>query len=236
MGDLKKQKLLVIAPHPDDEVIGCAGLIQKIKQEGGQVFVLFLTVGLTRDFSKKGMSNSLQRKKEIEKVASFLKYDKYSIALEGDNYHLHLDLVGQKKLMDIIERDSELAIEKLCPTIVAFPSLISYNQDHRIAAYATHAALRPSEKTLKHFVPTVLTYEEIADSWTMESVQSPNVFIKLTKKEVQTKLAALKLYQSQLRKSPNLRSSEALFALAGLRGKEVSTDFAESFKAFRINL
>lgn len=236
MIDLKKQKLLIIAPHPDDEIIGCGGLIQRIKKSGGKVYVLFLTVGLTRDFSKKGVSSSIQRKKEIEKVASFLKYDKYSIALEGDDYHLHLDLVGQKKLMDIIERDSELAIEKLHPTIVAFPSIVSYNQDHRIAAYATHAALRPSEKTLKHFIPTVLTYEEVADSWTMEATISPNVFIQLTKKEMQTKLDALKLYRSQLRKSPNLRSSDALFALAGLRGKEISADFAESFVNYRISL
>ena len=50
MFDFKGQKLLVIAPHPDDEVIGCAGLIQKIKNGGGKVFVLFLTVGDTNDF------------------------------------------------------------------------------------------------------------------------------------------------------------------------------------------
>ncbi|KKR86620.1 MAG: hypothetical protein UU34_C0012G0018 [Candidatus Curtissbacteria bacterium GW2011_GWA1_41_11] len=51
--DFKKQKLLVIAPHPDDEVIGCGGLIAKIKDAGGQVYVLFLTVGDSRDFTSK---------------------------------------------------------------------------------------------------------------------------------------------------------------------------------------
>src|SRR3990167_4258794 len=52
--DFKKQKLLVIAPHPDDEVIGCGGLIAKIKDAGGQVYVLFLTVGDTRDMELLG--------------------------------------------------------------------------------------------------------------------------------------------------------------------------------------
>ena len=77
MTSLIKQRLLIIAPHPDDEVIGCAGLIQKVKNNGGKVFVLFLTVGDTKDFSKKGISSLNDRKKEIKKVSSFLKYDSH---------------------------------------------------------------------------------------------------------------------------------------------------------------
>src|SRR3989344_9283508 len=84
VNSLIKQRLLVVAPHPDDEVIGCGGLIQKIKEGSGKVYILFLTVGETRDFSKKGISSLATRKKEIEKVAKFLQYDDYDIALEGE--------------------------------------------------------------------------------------------------------------------------------------------------------
>lgn len=236
MISLIKQRLLIIAPHPDDEIIGCGGLIQKIKKAGGKVFVLFLTVGDTNDFSKKGISTSLQRKKEIEKVASFLKYDKYDIALAGSKYHLKLDLLGQKKLMDVIERESSVSIEKIKPTIVAFPSPSSYNQDHRAAASATHATLRPAEKKAKHFVATLLSYEEPADLWNTTQQILPNVFLPITEKEARTKLQALKLYKSQLRPFPNLRSIKVLESLAILRGAQASTKFAEAFTTHRIVL
>ena len=236
MIDLKGQRLLVIAPHPDDDVIGCAGLIQKVKEKGGKVYVLFLTVGDTNDFSKKGISKIAQRKKEIEKVASFLKYDKYDIALVGSKYHLRLDLLGQKKLMDIIERGSSVSIEKTKPTIVAFPSFFSYNQDHRVAAQAAFSALRPQNRDSKHFVPIVLSYEEPADVWSIDGQTALNLFVPITEKEARTKLQALKFYKSQLRPFPNLRSIKALESLAILRGAQAGTEYAEAFTNHRIGL
>jgi len=236
MVNVKNQRLLIIAPHPDDEIIGCGGLIQKIKDKGGKVFVLFLTVGDTQDFSKTRKSSAIKRKKEIEKVASFLKYDKYDIALEGERYHLKLDLLGQKKLMDIIERESTVAIEKVKPTIIAFPSFYSYNQDHRVAAEATFAAVRPSNREAKHFIPTVLSYEEPADLWNKTQQILPNVFVPITEKETSIKLKAMHFYRSQLRMFPNLRSSKALQTLAVLRGAQAGREFAEAFVNYRIVL
>ena len=237
MLDLKgPQKLLVIAPHPDDEVIGCAGLIQKVKQNKGKVYVLFLTVGDTNDFSKTGSSSLTARKKEIENVSEFLEYDDYDIAFEGDDYHLKLDKLGQKKLMDVIERESKVSIEKIKPTIVVFPSASSYNQDHRIAALATHAALRPSNKESKHFVPTILKYEEAADLWSTEEKRSPDVLVSLSEAEINTKLKALRLYKSQDRPAPNTRSAKVLESLSILRGSQAGTQYAEGFISHRLIL
>jgi len=233
MFEPKKQKLLVIAPHPDDEVLGCGGLVKKIKDAGGKVYVLFLTVGDTRDFSKKGLSTGKERKREIEKVAKLLKIDNYHLVFEGDDYHLKLDLVGQKTLMGIIERESVVSIEKVKPTIVAYPSPSSYNQDHRIARIATHAALRPSATSDKHFVQMVLSYEEPADIWRLQNQPEPNLLVPLTKNEFNSKLAALKLYRSQLRPFPNPRSAKAIKALAMLRGSQCGQEFAEGFRLYR---
>ena len=230
--NLKNQRLLIIAPHPDDEVIGCGGLIQKIKQGGGQVFILFLTIGDTRDFSKKGFSTLDERKYEIGKVSKFLKYDDYDIALEGNEFHLKLDLLGQKELMDKIERESSVAIEKIKPTIIAFPSNTSYNQDHQIAARAAHASLRTSSSH-KHFIETVLSYESPADFWSLNDKLTRNFFVPLTKIEFENKLAALALYSSQARSFPSSRSKEAILALAKFRGVECISEFAESFTIFR---
>jgi len=227
--NVKKQKLLVIAPHPDDEVIGCAGLIQRVKKEGGQVYVLFLTNGTTRDYSKYKKSTESGRLKEIEKVAKFLKFDNYTVLFTGNEYHLKLDQVGQHNLMNFIERDTILSFEKIKPSIIAFPSLFSYNQDHKVAAYSTHASLRPGDPTFKHAISTVLSYESPADAWTLEHRNEVNCFVPLTKEEMTNKLKALSLYKSQMRKPPNPRSLEALKALCVLRGSMSGSLYAEAF-------
>jgi len=232
MLELKKPKLLVIAPHPDDEVIGCGGLIQKIKQKAGKVYVLFLTVGDTDDFSKKRSSSESERKLEVERVAKFLDYDDYKIAFTGNKYHLKLDILGQKALMDVIERENSVSIEKIKPNIVAFPSFSSYNQDHRLAAYAAHASLRTSSKE-KHFVNTVISYECPADFWTITQKSQINCFLPFSKDEFDKKIEALKLYSSQWREYPSSRSQKTLTALALLRGSECNCEFAEGFSLYR---
>jgi LmbE family N-acetylglucosaminyl deacetylase len=135
--------------------------------------------------------------------------------------------------MDMIERESLVSVEKVKPTIVTFPFLASYNQDHREVAVATHTALRPASPDGKHFVPTVLSYEEPADIWTLEKRGEPNFFVSLTKGGIDVKLAALKLYKSQLRPAPNLRSLQTTKTLAILRGSQSGNDFAEGFIAYR---
>lgn len=234
MINLKNQRLLVIAPHPDDEVIGCAGLIQKVKEQKGKVFVLFLTVADTKDFSPKGYSSLEIRKNEIDKVSKLLKFDKYDIALEGKDFHLKLDIFGQERLMNLIERESSLSLEKINPTMVVFPSFTSYNQDHRVTALAVHAALRPSEKNTKHFVPCVLSFEEPADSWNTSSQNTPTIFIPLTRKDISIKLEAMKLYRSQMRAFPNMRSIKTLETLAVLRGSMIGQAYAEAYTNYRL--
>lgn len=233
MLSLKKEVLLVIAPHPDDEVIGCAGLIQQVKSHGGRTYVQFLTNGKTRDFSKKGTSTSEERAREIQRVAAFLKYDGFHVAWDDNSRHLQLDVHGQKAVMQLIERESPLAIETIHPTVIAFPGMTSYNQDHRIASRAIHATLRPAESGSKYYVPTVLMYEMPADQWTLESIQPPNFFIPMTRTQMNKKTQALNLYTSQTRPSPNPRSNESIQALARLRGSQCRSFWAEAFVSLR---
>ena len=233
MLNLTKQKLLVIAPHPDDEVIGCGGLIKRIKDAGRRVYVLYLTVGDTRDFTKKSSSTIGERRLEIEKVARFFGFDDYYLAFEGNDYHLRLDTLGQKAIMDIIERECPVSLESVKPTIVTFPSPASYNQDHRIVANATHAALRPTTKSNKNFVPFVLSYEEAADHWQLLSSSEPNFLLPLTQEDLAAKIFALKLYKSQLRLGANPRSPQVLKTLATVRGSLCGAAFAEGFLSWR---
>lgn len=234
MFNFRGKKLLVISPHPDDEIIGCAGLIQRVKQEGGQVFLLFFTVADTKDFSASGLSTEAERKDEIQKVADLFGYDAFDVAFPGDKYHLQLDTVSQKNLINSIERESKVSLEKIKPDIIAFPTESSYNQDHRAVAKATIAALRPAPSKFKHLPPLTLIYEEPADNWSNISKSSPNFFIPLTEEMINKKEQGLRLYSSQYRESPSIRSAEAINALAILRGAECGQKYAEAFFTGRV--
>ncbi len=235
MIDLKNKKLLVIAPHPDDEVLGAGGLIKRIKEDGGQVYVLFLTVGNTLDFTKKGVSTEHERLAEIDSVSKLYKFDGWRVAFQGDLYHLQLDRLPLKEIIHEIERGEKISLEETKPDIIAFPSLGDYNQDHQSAAKAAFAACRPAPKKDK-FVPSlVLSYEEPMDTWSVQPVQL-NFFVTLSKAQINAKIKAMEIYQSQNRGKSHPRSAEVLRSLANVRGSSVGTEFAEGYLTHKISL
>lgn len=234
MINLKNQTLLVIAPHPDDEVLGCGGMIKRIKEEGGKVYILFMTVGTTADYSATGSSSLQERIQEIEKVAEFMEYDDYAIAFPGNNHHLKLDNIPQLEIISAIEKNTKVSLNNIRPTIIACPQPADYNQDHRACAKAVFAACRPAPNDFKSLTPIVLTYEFAATAlWSIESPRTPNVFIKLNQIHLDTKIKAMELYSSQVRVGSNPRSVTAIQSLAISRGVQTGVAAAEAYHSFR---
>jgi len=230
MMNFKEQRVLILAPHPDDEVLGCGGFINRFKREGAEVFVLYMTVGTTKDFSKKGLSTQEERMKEIEKVAAFLRLDGYRIAFPGNDYHLKLDAVPQKDLINEIERGDNISLEILKPTIVLIPSSFDYNQDHNAVCDAAIAATRPTPPEYKAFQPLVLTYELPYGAWTsLDAMPHPNFFVALQKEDLYAKGKALTLYQSQLKNAKGPLSVHGISVLANMRGFQSGMELAEAF-------
>lgn len=228
------QRVLMIAPHPDDEVIGCGGLISRVKRAGGEVYVLFMTVGETADVSDAGRSTAAERLLEVEQVADFLGFDGHHVAFPGDQYHLRLDAVPRLRLVSMIERDSVVSIAALEPTVVLLPHGSSYNQDHRRTAQAAITALRPTDATVRHQPDLVLAYEQVADGWTTDPLPPPAVFVELTDADLEQKIKALSLYASQHREHPSSRSGAALRSLAVVRGAQAGMPLAEAFHCLRM--
>lgn len=222
-----------MAPHPDDEVIGCGGLIAKVKDAGGSVFVQYMTVGDTTDLSEDAHSSRDARLAEVDKVAELLGIDGYDVAFEGDEFHLRLDALAQHELIAVLERTSPLAIPEIRPTLVLAPQHVSYNQDHRACAAAAVSALRPSAGMYKHQPEAVLLYEELADQWHAGANTAPNVFFGLEPGHVEAKTDALEAYVSQCRPSPDVRSCDALRALAQVRGAQSGQPLAEAYHCLR---
>ena len=237
MTTLSKRRLLIVAPHPDDEIFGCGGLIYRVKKEGGKVYVLFLTVGTTKDYSKKGQSTIDERMREIKRVAEYLGYDGYRVAFSGNDFHLQLDGLPIKRIIDEIERGEGISIESVKPTTLLIPSSFDYNQDHRVANQAAITATRPAPSVFKHFVPTVLEYEFPYIAWSSESDRpSPNIFLSLDKETLNAKLTALAMYKSQLKVKNGPLSVYGAETLARLRGLHCGDSAAEAFILRRTHL
>jgi len=226
---LSDKTLLVLAPHPDDEILGCGGLMAKIKDVGGKVFVIIFAVGNIKQIG--GESKSEARIKEVEKVMEYMKVDGYEIVYMDDNIHLKLDVMPRKDLIDIIESKSKYSINKINPDIIALPSLACQNQDHESVFHASFTACRPRVKEGLNNAPTVLVYEQVDNLWTSRSFK-PNFYVDISD-YVDMKIQALSLYKSQMREKPNLRSTENVKRLSRLRGSEICVEAAEAFECCR---
>lgn len=231
--DWSQERILVFAPHPDDETLGCGGLMNRAKAEGAEVFVQFLTVGDTADQSPKGYSTAEERYTEIKKVSDHFRWDDWNMALPGDKYHLRLDSVARVDLTQLIERESPLSIARLKPTVVITPHRTSYNQDHQVTAEAVHTSLRPSNTSLRHHPRLVLAYEEAADQWRAEPVGPPTMIAELDEQDLEHKLQGMKLYGSQSHEHPHTRSDLTLRSLAVLRGMQAGVALGEGFHVLR---
>lgn len=227
---LSSATALVIAPHPDDEAFGCGGLIHRLKASGNRVYVLYMTVGTTADFSARGVSRAEERLAEIEAVADLMRFDGHAVAFPGDAYHLRLDAMPQKELVHAIERGGDISLQALAPDVVVTTSTSDYNQDHRAVATATITAARPGPREHKSFAPLVLTYELPYEQWSVaDSPPTPNLFVSLDAGALAAKRAALELYASQLKSRDCPLSWRGVEALASFRGMQCGAAAAEAF-------
>jgi len=228
-----KQCLLVISPHADDESFGCAGTIAKIKKAGGKVYILVMSVGDLKLYNgKSDIVSGKTREEEFAAVAEFLDIDGYDIAFTDAESHLRLDAVPQRDLINIIEKSSSVAMDRVNPTIVALPA-ISYNQDHVATFRAGFTACRPHDPTVKSFPKIVLSYDNQTLFWNIDYDKfHPNFYVDISE-FLEIKLKALSLHASQLRHSPHHCSIENMELLARTRGHHISVNAAEAFVCHR---
>ena len=174
MNDFSKQKLLVIAPHSDDEVLGCGGLISKIKKSGGEVYVLIFNLGFEKDDTKESQE---KRKNEVKNAMESLDVDGYEIVHDQPDNNRDLDAKPLHSLIEVIETTSNVSLEKIAPTIVAIPTIFSHHQDHVHVHNACIAALRPISTPVSNIV---LSYEAPEHSrWSASGVFEPNLFVEI---------------------------------------------------------
>lgn len=216
-----RDRVLVIAAHMDDEVLGVGGTISKHKNMGDLVSVCYVTD-----------SSTCQYDGDEEKLN--LKYDesKRVKAVLGIDEQFWLDFPDMK--LDTVTI-SEIAkglsgiVEKLDPTIIYTHASGDLNKDHRLIHEASLIAARPISSS----VFKIYNYEVPSSTeWGLTKF-NPNTYSVLSEKNLEKKMKALEQYTLELRDPPHPRSLEGIKILAQHRGMAINKEYAEAFELVR---
>ena len=217
------ETVLVVAAHGDDEALGCGGTMARHKAHGDAVHTLLLADGVT---SRGCVADPGLRKAAAAKAAQLLGSEQPRFLGFPDN---RLDTVA---LLDVVQA-VEKVVEELYPNIIYTHHGGDLNIDHVITHRAVMTACRPVPN---QSVCAIYGFE-VQSSTEWGSVDQdnhfrPTRFVEITD-QLETKLAALDCYKDEMRAFPHTRSSEAVEALARLRGSQVGLMAAEAFTVLR---
>lgn len=220
------KNILIVAPHPDDEILGCGGIMAKYIKEGKSVYVTIVTnghLGAPELFSKEGTERVRSEAKEAHMYLGV----KDTFFLDFPT--VHLDAMPAYKL--------SLALSKLIKDYeidtLYIPHRGDIHKDHRITYEASLVAARPiSNCTVKR----IYAYETLSETeWAApfgDDVFIPTVFVNI-EKEIDSKLEAFRFFKTQIKEFPNSRSPEIIRALSNFRGATVGSGNAEAFMLIR---
>ena len=217
------KKTLVIAPHPDDETLGCGGTLLRRKAEG--VELGWLTVTGISEQAGWSTDRVQQREKEITKVVELVGFDQVF------NLCLPATKLDQLPFSILIDKFSAV-FKAFQPQEIFVPHRSDVHTDHRLVFDATAACAKwfryPS-------VNRVLAYETISETeFSLDSSNpfQPNFFVDISE-FLERKLEVMAVYQSEMGPFPFPRSVEAIRALAILRGSTSGFMAAEAFQLLR---
>lgn len=217
--------VLVVAPHPDDEVLGVGGTIARFVAAGTPVDVLIATKASPPIFNSTFWEEGRREAAAAHKVLGVrrtLFYDFPAAMLDGvPHFEMNAAFLA--------------TMRELKPTTVFVPFPGDIHQDHRLIFDSVMVAVRPVGG---NSVREVLAYETLSETnWNagrdISTSFSPDCFIPLEESHLEAKMSAMRAYASQLKEFPNERSLRSLEALARLRGSTVEVAAAEAFVTIR---
>jgi LmbE family N-acetylglucosaminyl deacetylase len=227
---MKMERVLVVAAHPDDEVLGCGALIHKLVSQGVALKVLVLGEGSTCRYG----SDEIKSESALLAIQQRLGFAQEAMKVLGVEDAAFLDYpCGRFDTVPLIDlgKSIESVIVEFQPDTVFTHSPFDVNNDHRLAFQATLQATRPIPG---HVVRSVLSYEVLSSSeWGFVTNFKPNYFVDV-ESSINKKIDAFNCYEAtEGGKFPFPRSSEGLMTLAKQRGMQVGIKFAEAFSIVR---
>jgi LmbE family N-acetylglucosaminyl deacetylase len=222
-------RVLVVAAHPDDEVLGCGGTMARLAQEGCDVNIAILGEGIT--------SRHVQRSEADSKTLARLHQQVYEAAAKVGAKDVALFKLPDNRLdtvplLDMVKLVEEL-IQKFQPEVIYTHHAGDLNVDHGLVQRAVLTATRPLPG---QSVREIYAFEVPSSTeWAFQQLQPvfrPNVFVDISR-TLEAKIAGLACYDSETRKFPHPRSPEALRALAARWGSVAGCQAAEAFELVR---
>lgn len=219
--------VLILAPHADDEILGCGGTIAKHVSNGDTVYVAVLTnasVGASELFSKDDIKIVREECTAANRVLGVEKVFFENLPAP------QLEQYPQYKISNII---SEL-LKKTSPTHLYIPHKGDLHMDHGAIYNAALIAARPVPgQSVRH----IFAYETLSETeWghpTPEMTFVPTKFVDIGNLHLNAKIKAMECYSSQVKQFPESRSIESIRALAMYRGSSIGVKAAESFVVVR---
>jgi N-acetylglucosamine malate deacetylase 1 len=222
-------RILVIAPHPDDETLGCGGTIARRASEGHEVHVAVVT-------GHGSAPHPLWPASVWERVRAEARTACTALGVA----ELHFDelpaaLVADQPVWQV-NAAVEAVIKKVQPETLYVPFAFDLHRDHREIFHAASVAWR-SSSPIGRAIRGVYCYEVQSEThWNapyLEAGFTPNVWVDISN-HLETKLRAFQCYESQVKPAPDARSLEAIRALAIWRGSQQAMAAAEAFVAIRL--
>ena len=222
------RSILVVAAHPDDEVLGCGGVLASHAAKGDTVHVLIVAEGATSRDSRRAPDARGPELAALKAAAS------RAAAVIGTKAPRLLGLpdncLDTLPLLDVI-RPVEAVVEAVAPEIVYTHHAGDLNVDHRIVHQAVVTACRPLPNSP---VRAIYAFETVSSTeWqTSGDTFRPHRWVDV-EPFLRCKLRALEAYAAEMRPFPHPRSFEAVEALARVRGASVGLAAAECFMVVR---
>lgn len=217
------QRALVIAPHPDDEILGCGGTIARLVSLGALVEIAIVTRGRAPRFAEEMADRIRAEACEAHAVLGVTRSRFLDLPAA------ELDTVSHAE----INRTLSTLIDEVEPDTVFLPFLGDLHLDHQLIFLSAMVATRPNRPD---YPRRLIAYETLSETnWHAPYLTpgfAPNWFVDIDA-TLETKLRAMRKYASQLKEFPDERSLEALTALAKLRGASVRRAAAEAFVLLR---
>ena len=226
------KRIIVVAAHPDDELLGCGATMHRlIHEQDCTIRAVILGEGLT---SRSEIRDSVKWKEDIEVHRSNIEnarkvigYDSVGIYDFPDN---RFDAVDLLDIIKVVEKEKE----EFKPEIIFTHHGGDLNIDHQRTFKAVMTATRPMENEV---VKTIVTFESPSGTeWQASSDPRhfiPNLFVKISNENLQAKINGMECYNYEKRPYPHPRSPEALKILAQRWGVAVGVEYAEAFNIIR---
>lgn len=222
------KKILIVAAHPDDEVLGCFGTVARLIDEGYEAYTLILGEGKTsrdEENASDDWEEELQTlRAEIEKANATIGIKKVYIEQFPDNRFDRVDLLELVKVVNDVK-------ERIRPDIIFTHFGGDLNIDHQLTYQAVITATRPMEE---ESVKEIYAFEILSSTeWAYPLSFAPDTFFDISQ-TIDKKVEAMRAYASELREYPHPRSLKGIELNAQYHGMRVGRSYVEAFKSIRV--